>query len=59
MEGELVLNIEEYATLNDPELIKKEFVDWLNSTLPDGAVVINTGSISINIKRNGIEREFN
>jgi hypothetical protein len=59
LEEELVLNIEEYATLNDPELIKKECVDWLNSTLPDGAMVINTGSISINIKRNGIEREFN
>lgn len=57
-EEELVLNIEEYALLNDPKVIIDEFVEWLESSIPQSGTVINSTNISTSINRNGIEREY-
>jgi len=58
-EEELVLDIEKYASLNDPKIIIEEFVEWLESSIPQSGTVINSTNMSTTIDRNGIEREYN
>ncbi|HKK95327.1 MAG TPA: GLPGLI family protein [Anaerovoracaceae bacterium] len=57
-EEELVLNIEEYASLNDPKIIIEEFVEWLESSISQSGAVIKSTNMSTTINRNGIEREY-
>jgi GLPGLI family protein len=56
---DLKLSIDEYAELNRPEAVTNEFIKWLNSSLPENGMLIDTSNISINYTRNGIEKEFN
>lgn len=55
---DLEISIDEYAELNRPGTVTNEFIEWLNSTLPENGMLIDTSNISINFTSNGIEKEF-
>lgn len=55
---DLEFSIDEYAELNRPETVTSEFIKWLNSTLGEEGVLIDSSNISINFTSNGIEKEF-
>jgi len=55
---DLEISIDEYAELNSPKTVTNEFIEWLNSSLPENGMLIDTSNISINFTSNGIEKEF-
>lgn len=54
----MVLTIDEYAEMSDPNEVVNEFIDWISSELPEGAAIIDPSTISIDVNHKGIEREF-
>ncbi|PWN07075.1 GLPGLI family protein [Rhodohalobacter mucosus] len=55
---DMVLTFEEYIDLNDPETIANEFLDLINSKLPQGSKISSSPSISFKKNVKGIERMF-
>ncbi len=54
----IVLTINEFAVLNDPERIAQEFVNWISNELPSGVNLLNSNAISTSFSITGIEREY-
>lgn len=55
---ELILTFDEYVSLNNPERIANEFLDLIDSKLPEGGKIISSPSVSFKKNVKGIERIF-
>ena len=55
---DVVLTFEEYIELNNPERIANEFLNLIDSKLPEGGKIISSPSVSFKRNVKGIERMF-